>query len=277
MSVAGGMPRALPRAATLGATAIQVFVQNQHQWRGRPIGADEAAEFRRALDASPVRDTLAHASYLANLASPDDVLFERSLATLHEEMRRCAALRIGALVLHPGAHLGSGESTGLRRITDGIRWLLSRSDAEPVAIWLESTAGQGSGLGHRFEHLAQLLADAGGGSTRLGVCLDTCHLLAAGYDFRSTAGFAAVFAEFESVVGLANLRGFHLNDSKTPLGSRVDRHAEIGTGFIGAAAFGRLLREERFAGLPMVLETPGGEAGYRRGLLKLRRMLRRLG
>jgi deoxyribonuclease-4 len=269
------MPLALPRAAALGATAIQVFVQNQQQWHGRPIGVEETTAFRRGLDDSLVRDTLAHASYLANLASPDDVLFERSLTTLHEEMRRCEALQIGALVLHPGAHLGSGEAVGLRRITSGIRWLLSRPGVDHVAIWLESTAGQGSGLGHRFEHLAQLLADVGASGARLGVCLDTCHLLAAGYDFRSAAGFAAVFAEFESVVGLANLRGFHLNDSKTPLGSRVDRHAEIGAGYIGAAAFGRLVREDRFAGLPMVLETPGGEAGYRRGLQKLRRMLQR--
>jgi deoxyribonuclease-4 len=267
------MQQALPRARALGATAIQVFVQNQRQWRGRPLGDVETSAFRHDLAASMLRHTMAHGSYLANLASPDDVLFERSRATLHEEMRRCAALGIGALVIHPGAHAGSGETAGLGRIAGGVRWLLAQPGVESVAIWLESTAGQGTSLGHRFEHLARLRDDAGGGA-RLGICLDSCHLFAAGYDFRSARGHATVFAEFDAVVGLGNLRGFHLNDSKLPLGSRVDRHAEIGAGCIGSAAFGRLVRDARFAGLPMVLETPGGDAGYRRGLQRLRRMLR---
>jgi len=270
------MPQAVPRAIELGATAIQIFVQNQQQWRGRMLGEVEALAFRRDLVASTVRHTLAHGSYLANLGSPDDILFERSRAKLLEEMQSCAALGVGALVIHPGSHAGSGEADGLRRIASGLRWLLAQPGLDAVAIWLESTAGQGSSLGHRFEHLAQLLADAGGGSARLGICLDTAHLFAAGFDFRTRRRYIATFAEFERIVGLANLRGFHLNDSKLPHGSRVDRHAEIGAGYIGSAAFGRLIRDPRFAGMPMVLETPGGQAAYRRGLQRLRRMLRDL-
>jgi len=275
VSVAGGMPRGIERAIELGCTAIQVFVKNQQQWRGRDIPASEASAFRAARAASAVQEALAHASYLVNLASPDDALYARSIAAMEEEMRRCAALDIAWLVVHPGAHLGSGETAGVDRVAVALRQLLARPGLEPVGILIECTAGQGSSVGHRFEHLARARSDAGGGP-RLGVCIDTCHLLAAGYDLRRPRGYEQVFRELETVVGLDAVRAFHLNDSQKPLGSRVDRHAPIGAGYIGRAAFGRLVRDARFAALPMVLEVPGGQAGYKRDLALLRRMLGRL-
>jgi deoxyribonuclease-4 len=168
--------------------------------------------------------------------------------------------------------MGSGELEGLRRISDGLRWLLQQPGCERVSLLLECTAGSGSCLGHHFEQLARALEDAGG-SSRLGVCIDTCHLLAAGYEIRTEEGYEELWREVDSTLGLGRVRAFHLNDSKTQLGSRVDRHAEIGHGFVGKAAFARLLRDERFAGLPMVLETPGGQEGYRRNLRLLRRLL----
>jgi deoxyribonuclease IV len=273
VSVAGGMPRAIERAQDLGCTALQVFVKNQQQWRGREVAEPEAAEFRTARAASCIHTAMAHASYLVNLATPDETLFGRSLAAMEDEMRRCMTLGIECLVVHPGAHVGSGEAAGVRRVTEAVRWLLARPGLEAVSILLESTAGQGTCVGHRFEHLGRVLAEAGGGS-RLGVCIDTCHVLAAGYDLRTRRGYDAVFAELEGVVGLSRVRAFHLNDSKTPLGSRVDRHAPIGQGYLGRAPFSRLMRDPRFAGLPMVLEVPGGVEGYRRDLGILRRMLR---
>jgi deoxyribonuclease-4 len=275
VSVAGGMPRAIERATDLGCTAIQVFVKNQQQWRGRRIPELEAAAFRTARTASTIVAAMAHASYLVNLATPDDALYLRSIAEMEDEMRRCANLGIESLVVHPGAHLGSGEAAGVRRVADAVRRLIARPGLERVSILLESTAGQGTCIGHRFEHLGRVLAEADCGA-RLGVCIDTCHVLAAGYDLRSPRGYEAVFGELERVVGLGAVRAFHLNDSKTPLGSRVDRHAPIGQGHLGRKAFSRLLRDPRFAGLPMVLEVPGGVEGYRRDLALLRRMLRGL-
>ena len=267
------MPRAIERGIELGCAAIQVFVKNQQQWRGRDIPPAEAAAFRAARAASCVQEALAHASYLVNLASPDDALYARSIAALEEEMRRSAALGIGWLVVHPGAHLGSGEAAGISRVATALRQLLRRPGLGPVGILLECTAGQGTSVGHRFEHLARALADAGGGP-RLGTCIDTCHLLAAGYDLRTSRGYEQVFRELDDVLGLDSVRAFHLNDSLKPLGSRLDRHAPIGAGYIGRAPFARLVRDARFAGLPMVLEVPGGQAGYRRDLAILRRMRR---
>jgi deoxyribonuclease-4 len=270
------MPQALVHATQLGCTAIQIFVKNQRQWTGRMLPVEEAAAFRTALGSSSVRHALAHGSYLANLASPDDMLQARSVATLAEEMRRCVELGIEALVVHPGAHQGSGEPAGLRRVAAGVREILALPGLQDVALLLECTAGQGTSVGHRLEHLRQIIEDAGGGA-RLGVCLDTCHLFAAAYDLRTPPRYEEVMREVEAVIGLERVRAFHLNDSRTRLGARVDRHAPIGAGRIGRAAFARLVADERFAAKPMVLEVPGGMEGYRRDLAALRRMLRRQG
>ncbi len=266
------MPLAHERAASLGCTAMQIFVKNQQQWTGRTVPEAEAAAFRAASAAAPERRILAHASYLINLASPEEAVWRRSHAALADEMQRCAALGVPALVFHPGAHRGTGEAAGLRRVAEALRELLASRDAASVSLLVECTAGQGSSVGYNVEQLARILADVGGGP-RLGICLDTAHLFAAGYDWRSAAGFEALLCEIELGPGLGAVRAFHINDSKALCGSRVDRHASIGGGHIGRAAFARWLRDERFAGLPMVLETPGGMPGWRRDLLSLRRLL----
>ena len=270
VSVAGGLAHGIAQAELLGCTAVQVFVKNQHRWQGRALDSEDVRASRAAR--TLLQYSLAHAAYLINLGSPDDALQERSRAAMHDEMRRCAQLGIPYLVVHPGAHMGAGEAEGLRRIAAGLRWLLAQRDTRAVSILLECTAGQGSSIGHRFEHLAHLL-EAGRGA-RLGVCIDTCHLLAAGYDIRTARGHENVFAELEQTVGLGRVRAFHLNDSKTGLGSHVDRHEEIGRGHVGREAFGRIVRDERFQGVPMVIETPGSLKEDRRGLQILRGFLR---
>ncbi len=257
MSIAGGMPRAVERARAVDATALQVFVKSSNQWRSRPFADGEVEAFRRAVAAAGLeRHTVAHAGYLINLASPDDALWERSRASFREEVERCDALGIRFLVVHPGSHVGSGEQAGLDRVVAALDATLApRSRA---TVLLETTAGQGSNLGHRFEHLGYLL-DRARVRKRLGVCVDTCHVFAAGYEMRNRRGYAATFEALDDAVGLDRVLAFHLNDSKGDLGSRKDRHAHIGEGALGLEPFRLLLRDRRFRDRPMVLETPKGE------------------
>ena len=262
MSIAGGMERAVERARSVGATALQVFCKSANQWRARPLVSDEVARFRDAMREADLADhTLSHCSYLINLASPDDALWRRSVEALREELARCVALGIRWVVLHPGSHVGSGEDAGLDRVANGLDAALDGPDAVEgdVTVLLENTAGQGTNLGHRFEHLAALIERAACGD-RLGVCFDTCHALAAGYEFRDAASCAAMWSTFDRVIGLDRLRAFHLNDSKRERGSRRDRHEHIGRGEVGLEAFRLVLRDPRFRGLPMVLETPKDES-----------------
>jgi deoxyribonuclease-4 len=259
MSIAGGMPKALERASAVEATALQVFVKSSNQWAARPLGEAEVAEYRReAKSAGLDAHTLAHASYLVNVASPDPALREKSTAALGDELARCAQLGIPWLVVHPGSHVGTGADAGLTRIANAVKVVLARKDTGDAGILLENTAGQGSSLGARFEELATML-DRAGAPARLGVCLDTCHALVAGYELRDAASYEALVAAVVRTVGLARVKGFHLNDSKGDLGSRLDRHEHIGRGRLGLAAFGFLLNDRRFAEVPMILETPKGE------------------
>ena len=255
MSTAGGLPRALDRAVATGCAAIQIFCKSSSQWRGRPLQAEETSHFRQRAVETGIGPNVAHASYLINLASPDAALRQRSVDALLDEMQRADALGLSGVVLHPGAYTTSNAEAGLARISDGIQEVFSRQTPGSAQLLLEHTAGQGTVLGYRFEHLRSVF-DALDDSSRLGVCLDTCHLVAAGYDIISEEGYARVFDEFDAVVGLGRLRVFHLNDSKKPLGSRVDRHTHIGQGCIGVEPFARLLHDDRFQGLPMLLETP---------------------
>ncbi|MCF8062862.1 MAG: deoxyribonuclease IV, partial [Deltaproteobacteria bacterium] len=199
-----------------------------------------------------------HTHYLINLASPRPGIFERSLKALAEELKRTALLGIPYVVLHPGAHVGSGERSGLKRIIGALDRVLKGGEDPSPTILLEVTAGQGTGLGYRLEHLAEIIQGSAYGE-RLGVCLDTCHAYAAGYDFRDARGYSRFMEAFEREVGMERLRMFHINDSKTPLGSRVDRHEHIGAGRIGLDALARFLQDPRFAGHPFVLETPKGK------------------
>ena len=273
-SVAGGLPNAIERATSLGCTAAQVFVKNASQWQGRELVEDEAAAFRAAHAASAVGPLVAHASYLINLCSADPALLARSREALADELSRCARLGVGGLVLHPGAHLGAGEEAGAERVAASIDAVLAKLPGLPVRVLLENTAGQGSCLGHRLEHLEAIRARVAE-PARVGVCLDTCHAFAAGYPLHEKAGYEEMWAEFAERIGFAALGALHLNDSLRPFGSRRDRHAHIGEGEIGLGAFARVLHDPRLAGVPMIIETETGEdlAGHRKDLETLRGLI----
>ena len=258
MSTSGGLHRAFALGERAGCDTIQIFSKNQQQWRGKPLGEAEIAQFRAEQQRSGLGPLIVHDSYLINLASPKDDLWEKSIAAFGDELERCAALGIPYLVTHPGAHTGAGEAAGLQREIDALNRLLDAGVGGDTIILLETTAGQGTCLGHRFEHLAELIAGAHH-PERVAVCADTCHLLAAGYDIRTPEACAATFAEFDRVIGLDRLKAFHLNDSQKDLGSRVDRHAHIGQGCVGLEGFRAIVNDPRFDGLPMLLETPKGD------------------
>jgi deoxyribonuclease-4 len=257
-SIAGGLHRAFAQGERAGCDVIQIFSKNQQQWRAKPILEQDVALFLAEQERTGIRAALVHDSYLINLAAPGDELWRKSTEAFREELERCALLGIPYLVTHPGAHVGSGEDCGLRRVSDALDGLFAAGAGRGVTVLLETTAGQGSCLGHRFEHLAELIARSAH-PERLGVCVDTCHIFAAGYDIRTPEAYEATVAELDRTVGLGSVRAFHLNDSLKDLGSRVDRHASIGEGCIGLEAFRLLVNDPRFAGLPMVLETPKGE------------------
>ncbi|HUG94353.1 MAG TPA: deoxyribonuclease IV [Planctomycetaceae bacterium] len=255
LSIAGGLPRAVERAVASRCEALQIFTKSAGQWRARPLPDEEVALFRRRVDETGVRPVVAHNSYLINLAAADPALREQSVAALGEELDRAEALGLEGLVMHPGSYTSGDEAGGLRLIAAGLARVLRERPRLRARILLEHVAGQGTNLGHRFEHLRTIL-DRLDGSPRVGVCLDTCHLLAAGYDLCSASGYRRTFEEFDRVVGIDRIRVFHLNDSKKPCGSRVDRHEHIGKGCLGLEPFRMLLNDPRFAGLPMLLETP---------------------
>ncbi len=274
MSIAGGMERAVARALAAGATALQIFVKNASRWRDRPLRPGEAEAFRAAVAAASLPPVVAHASYLINLASPSPVLANQSREALLDEIERADALGVAGIVLHPGAHMGAGDEAGLALIAGRLDEVFETSAQSEVQIYLENTAGQGTTLGHRFEHLAAIIA-LSAHPRRLGVCLDTCHTFAAGYPLLDTAEVMATLAEFDKIVGLDRLRVIHANDSKMPAGSRRDRHEHIGQGCIGEAPFAALLRDRRLRKIPFILETPKGDDGIELDLLNLA-TLRRL-
>jgi len=258
MSVAGGLPRAVARAVVHRCDALQVFAKNANQWRGRPLPPDEVAQFRRDVASAGLVAVVSHASYLINLATADAALRAQSREAMADELDRAEALGLLGVVLHPGAYTTGRASDGIRLIADNLRDLLDARAAGTTMVLLECTAGQGSSIGSRFEELAEIVGLMDG-HARVGVCLDTCHLLAAGYDLTTDDGYAETFAAFGRIVGFDRLRLFHVNDSKKPLGSRVDRHEHIGKGHLGLESFRRLVNDRRFASIPMLLETPKGE------------------
>lgn len=271
VSIAGGVENAFARGAEIGATAIQIFTKNASQWRAKPIAAASAEAFRRAWKESDIGPVIAHDSYLINLAATDDAKWQQSKDAFIDELQRCALLGIGELVMHPGSHLGSGEEAGIARVVQAFREILPQAP-ESVRILVETTAGQGSNLGWRFEHLAQILV--GLPPERFGVCFDTCHVFVAGYDLSSETGYHEVMDEFDRLVGVERIACFHLNDCKKPCGSRVDRHDHVGRGTIGEAGFAALMQDARFATVPKILETPKGENNVDdlRNLALLRRL-----
>ena len=255
MSIAGGLPRAVDRAVASKCQALQIFTKSAGQWRARPLPEEEVALFRQKVAASGIAPVVAHNSYLINLATAQPELRAQSMAALGEELDRAEALGLSGLVMHPGSYTSGTEADGLRLIAEALDRILDERPDAHTMILLEGTAGQGTNLGHRFEHLAEIIERLRG-TRRVGVCLDTCHLLAAGYDICSPEGYAATFQAFDRIVGLDRIRAFHLNDSKKPCGSRVDRHEHIGKGCLGLEPFRMLLNDPRFMDHPMLLETP---------------------
>ena len=255
MSIAGGLPRAVDRARASRCQALQIFTKSAGQWRARPLPEEEIAQFRQRVCDAGIRPVVAHNSYLINVATAQRELRAQSIAALREELDRADALGLDGLVMHPGSYTSGTEADGLRLIAEALSQLFSERPDVQTRILLEHTAGQGTNLGHRFEHLAEII-DRLQGTPRVGVCVDTCHLLAAGYDICSPDGYHRTFADFHRTVGIERIRAFHLNDSKKPCGSRVDRHEHIGKGCLGLEPFRMLLNDPRFADHPMLLETP---------------------
>jgi deoxyribonuclease-4 len=272
VSTAGGLSTAFDRGEKLGCTAIQIFLKSPNRWQGRELANDEVEQFRARRAESPIGPVLAHAAYLLNLCAADEKTLERSRAGLADEMTRARRLELDGLVLHPGSHMGRGEDAGIDLIAASIDEVLGDLEEGPTRLLLEVTAGQGTGLGYRLEHLERIIERCST-ADRLGLCLDTCHLFAAGYEVHTAKGLEALLSEVESRFGLDRLGCVHLNDSKRPLGSRRDRHANIGEGEIGEQAFNRLLGHDALAGVPLILETPLGDdkKGHERDLKRLRR------
>ena len=277
LSIAGGLHNALLDARRLNCQCVQLFVANQRQWKHSPLTAEQIDTFiqtRRRTNLNPV---VAHSSYLINLAALDRHIRHRSIAALSDEYQRCCKLNIDYLVLHPGAHVGQGPEVGLRKIVSALNTLFSESRDAGCMLLLETTAGQGSCLGCTFEQLAYLI-DNVKQSQRLGVCLDTCHIFAAGYDLRTPEACEETIDRFDKIIGLSRLAVVHANDSKTPWNSHVDRHEHIGKGHLGRLAFRHLLSDPRIRRLPLILETPKGKSPGGRDLDMLNlAALRRLG
>ena len=254
MSIAGGYYKAADAAAALGMDTVQIFTKNNNQWAAKPLTDDETRRFRDAVSKYGLKHNCSHASYLINLGSPDDALHAKSADALTVEIERAEAFGLDGVVLHPGAFMKSCEEDGIARVAAGLESVHKRTAGVTTQVWLEATAGQGTCLGHRFEHLRDIIA-AVAASDRLGVCIDTCHIFAAGYPLIERADYEATIAELDATVGLNRVRAFHLNDSKKDLGTRVDRHDHIGEGFLGLEPFRHILNDPRFATLPMFLET----------------------
>lgn len=256
VSVAGGLDNAFARGLESHCTALQIFTKNANRWQSKPISNDDAIAFQQAWQKSGIGPVIAHNAYLINLASPKQDVWEKSKAALRDEFLRCAQLGITGLVMHPGAHLGTGMETGVERIREAFREILPETPPE-VQLLLENTAGQGTYLGGDFAHLAALLE--GFDENRFGVCFDTCHAHTAGYDLSTSESYTEVMAEFDRLVGLEQIKAFHLNDCLKPCGSHVDRHTHIGQGTIGRTGFACLMQDQRFSAIPMLLETPKGD------------------
>lgn len=254
MSVAGGLPFAVARAQIHQCETLQIFTKNASQWRARPLPSQEVAAFREAINETGIHPVLSHASYLINVATTNPALRAQSLAALGEEIDRAEALGLLGVVLHPGSRMATPEDEAIALVVSALEQVLKERPRGKTMILVEHTAGQGSAMGASFEQIAAML-DGVKNKNRVGVCLDTCHLLASGYDLCSEDGYRQTFERFENLIGFDRLKVFHLNDSKKPCLSRVDRHEHIGKGCIGLEPFRRLLNDRRFADLPMIIET----------------------
>ncbi|HEX7574020.1 MAG TPA: deoxyribonuclease IV [Bacteroidota bacterium] len=254
MSISGGMYRAFERAALAGCTTMQVFTKNNNRWEARPYTPGDIEQYRLAAASSPVAPVLAHAAYLINLCAVDGDVLKKSRVALRDELERCEALGILGLILHPGSHVGAGENEGIKRIAESLNLAHAYTPKYRTRSILETTAGQGSAIGYRFEQLAGII-DLIDEKDRMSVCFDTCHAFAAGYDISTEGGWNETIGAFDDVIGLRRMSAIHVNDSRKELGSRVDRHDHIGKGRIGLAGFRMLMNDPRLENVPKILET----------------------
>jgi len=258
MSISGGLHLAVDRAVAAGCSVLQIFTRNSNQWKGKPVSESDAALFRSKFAASGLRDVVSHDIYLINLASPPGDTRDKSLAAFRDELETCARLGINKVVMHPGSHLTDSPDAGLKRVVEAFDQLFGEVPQFEGKVLIETTAGQGSNLGRTFEELGTIIS----GSRfpeKFGVCFDTCHTFAAGYDTASEDGYRDTMEQFDRLIGLERLQCFHFNDSKKGLGSRVDRHEHIGQGALGLNPFRFILNDPRFATVPKILETPKGD------------------
>ena len=258
VSVSGGVDTAFARGERFAMDAIQVFTKNQRQWVAKPLGDVEVERWYEERGRTGITAVITHASYLINLASPKDDLREKSMRAFQDELERCETLGISGLVVHPGSHTGSGEEAGLAAVAESLNRIHESAPHLRVQTLLETTAGQGTNLGRPFDELATII-DQVEAKERVGICLDTCHVFAAGYEFRTDESYAEMMRVFDESLGIANLKAIHLNDSKFPLGSKRDRHEHIGEGEIGLEGFRNLVNDPRLVGLPGLLETEKGD------------------
>ena len=257
MSIAGGVHTAIERAMAIGCTTLQLFVKNNNQWKGKPLSDEDVSTYKELRSKSTLGPIAAHDTYLINLCAVDPAVLEKSRSTLKDEFDRCERLGINYLNIHPGSHMGAGEADGIKRIAESLDIIHDRTKGYKVVSVLETTAGQGTAIGHRFEQLRAII-DQVEEKNRMAVCIDTCHIWAAGYDIVSEQGYEETFRLFDDILGYDRLVMFHVNDSKREKGSRVDRHTHIGRGTIGRRGFSLLMNDRRFDGIPKILETPKG-------------------
>jgi len=273
VSIAGGLENTIPRGEQIGCTAIQIFTKNQVQWNSKPLSDQDIEQYRHALTNSSIQSIVAHDSYLINLGSPEQNLLKKSRQAFLEEMDRAEKLGISSLIFHPGAHKSAGEDVGLKLIADSINYVCKQRPKYRLQLLLETTSGQGTNLGYTFEQLKWII-DRVDQQHRVGVCLDTCHVFAAGYDIREKSSYERTFKKFDQVIGLQKLQAIHLNDSKKELGSRVDRHEHIGQGQIGLEGFRLLMNDSRLINIPKVLETPGDMNKFKKNLDLLKSLIK---
>lgn len=270
-SIAGGVDKAIERAAKIGCTTLQIFTKNSNQWHAKPLNVQVIQNYKRLLKLTKIKPVIAHDSYLINLCAKDKLILEKSRTAFIDELERCELLEVSYLNFHPGSHGGAGEEDGIKLVAESLNLVHEKTKGFKVKSMIETTAGQGTSIGYRFEQIRKII-DLVEDKSRLAVCIDTCHIFAAGYDIRSEKSYLKTIQEFDDIIGLKYLKAFHLNDSKKGLGERVDRHEHIGKGKIGITGFGSIMNDKRFVNLPKIIETPKG-ADLKEDIINLKTLL----
>lgn len=273
LSIKGGIEQSPQRAGEFGIHAIQIFSKNQRQWHAPELTKEDCNAFKRNLKKHRIKIVGVHGSYLINLAAKERTRKAKSRGSFIIEVKRAIALGVSSVIFHPGSHLGEGIATGITMVGRALNATLQEMGDAEVRLLIETTAGQGTNIGYSFEQVRDMI-DKAGGSERIGVCYDTCHTFAAGYDIRDRESYAGTFDAFDKVIGLQRIHAVHLNDCKKGLGSRIDRHEHIGEGMIGKEGFRLILNDRRFRTIPGILETPGGELNYKKNLKILGKLVK---